>query len=346
MWKFVCSYVPPHITDHIARVVSKTRDGVTVAQQTALAGQLLRDGRRAATLGNAAALATMLHPPTQGKGDRLIFDDGNQWQYSTQAIRGEGDPPTKLQNANLANDGLGTTRQFYRDVLDRDSLDSAGLTLEGHVNFGVQFNNAFWDGSRMVFGNGDNQIFKDFTVDVDVIGHELSHGVTQYTANLQYHDQPGALNEATSDIFGACVEQFAEKLDAGTFNWLIGEDVMADDLYGEAIRSMSHPGTAYDNPVLGKDPQVAHMSAYLPGGDPHINSGIINRAFYLMATDLGSFPAAKLWYATLQNLWPTAGFTDASEVCAQMARILARDNVIARQGAQTVRAAFHEVGVI
>jgi Zn-dependent metalloprotease len=283
---------------------------------------LLRDARRA-PLGGAAGLGAALHTPQPGKGERVIFDDGHQWQLSTNPIRGEDDPPTKLRNANLAYDGLGSTREFYRKQLGRDSLDNAGLTLQGHVNFGTDFNNAFWDGTEMVFGNGDGQIFKDFTGDVDVIGHEL-----------------------TSDIFGVCVEQFSENLDAGTFNWLIGEDVMADGLYGEAIRSMAHPGTAYDNPLMGKDPQAADMSQYVPGGDPHVNSGIVNRVFYLVATDLGTFPAAKLWYATLQNLWPTADFAAAADVCAQMARILARDGVIGRQGAQTVRAAFHEVGII
>ncbi|MFI5592149.1 M4 family metallopeptidase [Amycolatopsis sp. NPDC051758] len=345
MRKIVCSYVPPHIIDHIARVSGKSPDGAGAAQRTALAGQLLRDARRA-PLGGAADLGAALHTPQPGKGERVIFDDGHQWQLSTSPIRGEDDPPTKLKNANLAYDGLGSTREFYRKELGRDSLDNAGLTLQGHVDFGADFNNAFWDGTEMVFGNGDGQIFKDFTGDVDVIGHELTHGVTQYTAGLQYSDQPGALNEATSDIFGVCVEQFSKNLDAGTFNWLIGEDVMADGLYGEAIRSMAHPGTAYDNPLMGKDPQAADMSQYVPGGDPHVNSGIVNRVFYLVATDLGTFPAAKLWYATLQNLWPTADFAAAADVCAQMARILARDGVIGRQGAQTVRAAFHEVGII
>ena len=158
----------------------------------------------------------------------------------------------------------------------------------------------------MVFGNGDNTVFQDFTNDVDVPGHELTHGVTQYTAGLDYTDQPGALNEATSDIFGACIDARVKGEDAGSFNWLIGEDVMAPQLYGEAIRSMAYPGTAYDDPVLGTDPQPATMSGHVPGGDPHLNSGIINRWFYLMAIDLGMDEAAVIWYATLQNLWPTA----------------------------------------
>ena len=87
------------------------------------------------------------------------------------------------------------------------------------------------------------------------------------------------------------------------------------------------------------------MAGYVPGGDPHLNSGIVNRAFYLTAIDLGAFDAAKIWYATLQNLWPNAQFADAAHVCAEMARILSRDGTVARNAPQTVRAAFHEVGI-
>jgi len=347
-----CSYIPSHIIDHIARVSEKSIDGgENSALRTARVSRTLREQRRAVATVNAGTsvaetAALTLHPPTPGKSDRLIFDDGNQWVLSTKPIRGEGDPAVGLGNANKAYDGFGVTRDFFKEILDRDSLDNSGLALQGHVNFGVGFNNAFWTGTEMVFGNGDDVVFTDLTSDVDVIGHELAHGVTQYTAALDYTDQPGALNEATSDIFGACVEQFATNTDAGTFDWLIGDEVMAAGLYGEALRSMSHPGTAYDNPVLGTDPQPDHMSGYVPGGDPHVNSGIINRAFYLMAIELGTYPAAKVWYATLQNLWPTTKFAEAASVCTQMARILARDRVIAPNGAQTVRAAFREVGVL
>jgi Zn-dependent metalloprotease len=336
--RHVCFFVPPHITDHIARVSPKDSSG-NLAQRDAVLSRAQRIQRRSALA--PAALTT----PTPGKADRQIFDDEHQFNVNVTFIRGEGDQPGAQENANAAYDDLGATRKFYKEVLNRDSLDNAGLTIIGNVNYGDQYNNAFFDGAEMVFGNGDGQIFQDFTADVDVPGHELTHGVTQYTAGLDYTDQPGALNEATSDIMGSCVEQYTKGLDAGTHNWLIGEDIMAPGLYGEALRSMSNPGTAFDNPLMGKDPQPAGMAGYVPAGDPHVNSGIINRAFYLMAIDLGSMPAAKLWYATLQNLWPTAQFADAAHVCGEMARILARDKVIARQGAQTVRAAFREVGV-
>jgi len=215
-----------------------------------------------------------------------------------------------------------------------------------NVNYGVQYLNAFWDGTRMVFGNGDNLIFKDFTGDVDVCAHELTHGVTEKTAGLVYADQPGALNESFSDVFGSVVDQIVHNKDAGEHNWLIGDEIMADQLYGEALRSMSHPGTAFDNPVLGKDPQVGHMADYVVGGDVHINSGIPNRAFYLAAIELGTLPAARIWYNTLLNLWPYAQFSDCAYICAEQARILARDNKVGRNAAQTVRAAFREVGVV
>jgi Zn-dependent metalloprotease len=338
-----CFYVPRHIVDHIARNATQLGLDPDAAQRTSVASQAMREQRRRGAVADALANLT---PPQPGKGDRQIYDDGHQWNVNVTLVRGEGDPAVAQANANAAYASLGATRDFYREVLGRNSIDNAGATLVGNVNFGVDYDNAFWDGSQMVFGNGDGVIFKDFTEDVDVAGHELTHGVTQYTAGLAYTDQPGALNEAFSDIFGACVDQYVSKVDAGEFNWLIGEGVMADQLYGEAIRSMAHPGTAYDNPVLGRDPQPESMAGYVPGGDPHVNSGIINRAFYLTAIELGTFPAAKIWYATLQNLWPLAQFTDAAYVCANMARILARDGVVASQAPQTVRAAFREVGVV
>jgi Zn-dependent metalloprotease len=199
-------------------------------------------------------------------------------------------------------------------------------------------------------GNGDGQIFVDFSASPDVVGHELSHGVVQFTANLQYQGQSGALNESFSDVFGSLIEQQLRGEDFDSANWLIGDEIMAPGLYGEALRSMAHPGTAYDNPLLGKDPQPDHMSGFYSGpndnGGVHINSGIINRAFYLTAQELGTVNAGQIWYAGLLNLWPTANFVDAAQVLSAQARILARDQKVDRQAAQAVRGAFHAVGVI
>ncbi|GAA4601832.1 Zn-dependent metalloprotease [Actinoplanes octamycinicus] len=337
----ICFYVPSHIIDHIARHAGRLGLDADAARRTAVASAAVREQRRMLAMTSMDAL-TAARP---GQGDRQIFDDHHRFETGGELVRGEGDDPVAAANVNAAYDGLGATREFFREVLGRDSIDDAGMTLLGDVNYGDGYDNAFWDGTRMVFGNGDDQIFQDFTRDVDVCAHELTHGVTQYTAGLVYTDQAGAMNEAFSDIFAACVDQFVQKVDAGEHNWLIGEEVMAAPMYGEAIRSMAHPGTAYDNPVLGKDPQAAHMSEYVPGGDPHLNSGIMNRAFYLSAIDLGSYPAAKIFYAALRNLWPQAQFTDCAYLCAEQARLLSRDGRVSRHAPQTIRAAFREVGI-
>jgi len=375
----ICYYIPAHMLGHInlARARGLAKPGPE--QQTARVSEAFRQRRRqalanlnptpppsgptrvppqsggrshsAAATRGSSALAAAVSPaaltiPGAGAHARLIYDDQNQWAFDVLDVRNEDDPAVPGQNVNLAYDALGATLEFYREVLGRNSIDNLGINLDANVNYGVSFDNAFWDGTRMVFGNGDNVIFQDFTSDVDVPGHELTHGVTQFTAGLLYSDQPGALNEATSDIFGACIDARVGHKDAGSFNWLIGEGVMAPQLYGEAIRSMAYPGTAYDDPILGTDPQPQTMAGYVPGGDPHVNSGIINRWFYLMATDLGMDEAAKIWYATLQNLWPTAQFADAAQVAAAQARILARAGTVPSRAPQTVRGTARAQGII
>lgn len=385
MHQHVCFYVPKHVLDNIAKYRALQGEDVSEIRQSIQVSETLRQSRRqiaetssispnlgpqAPNLGpqgskpgpqgqgpgqngpglqplaNSAVAVAGLTIPAPGTHARLIYDDQNQWNFDVVDVRNEGDPAVAQQNANLAYDALGATLEFYRNVLGWNSIDNLGLNLVANVNYRVKFDNAFWDGTRMVFGNGDNMIFQDFTGDIDVPGHELTHGVTQYTAGLQYTDQPGALNEATSDIFGACVDARVKGQDAGEFNWLIGEDIMAPGLYGEALRSMAYPGTAYDNPTLGTDPQPATMVGYVTGGDPHLNSGIINRWFYLMAMDLGMDAAAKIWFATLQNLWPTAQFADAATVAAAQARILARTGTVPRRAPQTVRGTAKAQGII
>jgi len=362
MYRPTCFYVPTHMLANIAKAHAREGREPSSAQRSALISEVLRHERRQIALSvsnltpevaeerrhqtRREKFTEAITAPVPASHARLVYDDENQWNFDVVDIRNEGDPAVAQANANKAYDALGATLEFYRNLLGRNSIDNLGMNVVANVNYGVDFDNAFWDGTRMVFGNGDNTIFQDFTSDVDVPGHELSHGVTQYTAGLQYTDQPGALNEATSDIFGACIDARVNHQDAGSFNWLIGEGVMAPGLYGEAIRSMAYPGTAYDDPVLGTDPQPATMAGYVAGGDPHVNSGIINRWFYLMATDLGMDPAAKIWYATLQNLWPTAQFADAADVAAAQARILARDGDVPSRAPQTVRGTARAQGII
>jgi Zn-dependent metalloprotease len=190
------------------------------------------------------------------------------------------------------------------------------MPLSATVHFGESYDNAFWDGERMVFGDGDGIVFTRMTASLSVIGHELAHGVTQYTANLRYEGQSGALNESISDVIGALVEQRTLGHDVDTATWLIGLGLFTDAVEGEALRSLRAPGTAY-NDVLGRDPQPAHMRDFIDtrddNGGVHLNSGIPNHAFYLVAAELGGFAwerAGRIWYDALsQSTLPeTASF--------------------------------------
>src|SRR4029079_10299870 len=134
----------------------------------------------------------------------------------------------------------------------------------------------------------------------------LTHGVTQDEAQLVYSNQSGALNESLSDVFGSLIKQFSLNQTADQADWLIGAGLLTKQVKGVALRSMKAPGTAYDDPVLGKDPQPDHMSRFVTTaadrGGVHITSGIPNRAFYLAATAIGGYAwevAGKIWYTTL-----------------------------------------------
>jgi Zn-dependent metalloprotease len=182
------------------------------------------------------------------------------------------------------------------------------MPLSATVHYGEDYNNAFWNGRQMVFGDGDQQLFNRFTLALDVIGHELAHGVTEDEAQIVYMFQPGAVNEHISDVKGALLKQWVSNQTADRADWLIGAGLLGPAVNGVALRSMKAPGTAYDDQVLGKDPQPGHMddfvSTWQDNGGVHINSGIPNRAFYLAATAIGGYAwekAGRIWYETLRD---------------------------------------------
>ncbi len=239
---------------------------------------------------------------------RTIFDAGNLQVLPGKAVRNEGAPPTADVAVNEAYEGLGNTFDLYLQVYHRNSIDNAGLPLNASVHFDQKYNNAFWNGQQMVFGDGDGVIFNRFTIATDVIGHELTHGVTAAEANLVYQGQSGALNESISDVFGSLVKQFKLKQTAAQADWLIGAGLLAAGIHGVALRSMKAPGTAYNDPVLGKDPQPADMQHFVntmqDNGGVHTNSGIPNRAFFLVASALGGNAwerAGQIWYDTVTD---------------------------------------------
>ncbi|MDN5688737.1 MAG: M4 family metallopeptidase [Brachybacterium sp.] len=284
--------VPPHLR----RRLEGTRPRIDAASPTDSAG----------TVGTGEAAA----PTEVAAVDRSIHDAEGGTTLPGDLVREEGQDPIGDESADEAYDGLGATWSLYHQAFDRDSLDDAGMELVATVHYGQDFENAFWDGEQMIFGDGDGVYFRSFTNAVDVIGHELTHGVVQFTAGLIYVGQPGALHESVADCFGSMVKQQVLDQSAEEADWLIGEGVFTDAVHGEALRSMKAPDTAYDDPVLGKDPQTASMDEYadLPhdaendNGGVHINSGIPNRAFHLAATGIGGTSwdgAGPLWYDAL-----------------------------------------------
>jgi Zn-dependent metalloprotease len=202
----------------------------------------------------------------------------------------------------------------------------------------------------MVYGDGDGKIFRRFTVALDVMAHELTHGLTQYEANLDYHDQPGALNESFSDVFGSLVKQYKRKQSASEADWLIGSGLFFPGIKARGIRSMKNPGTAYDDPVLGKDPQPGHMRDFVhtseDEGGVHINSGIPNRSFYELAIRLGGRAwekAGQIWYRTLcGKLHAHSTFADAMNMTVRAAGEIYGINSLEQK---LTREAWSEVGL-
>lgn len=216
-------------------------------------------------------------------------------------------PATTDADAKRTLKGGISTWKFYYELFNRNSIDDKGMKIRQSVHYGKAYGNAFWNGRQMVYGDGNKKYYDSFTTDLDIIGHELTHGVVQYEANFDYEFQAGALNESCADVFGILIKQYTLKQDVKQSNWLIGENIVIGKEY--SLRSMIAPGTAFKNhPVFGNDPQPATMSAYLDlpydddYGGVHYNSGIPNFAFYVAANNLGGNAwekMGKIWYAAL-----------------------------------------------
>jgi Zn-dependent metalloprotease len=294
-----CHIIPPHVLE---RVLERTDDPDmrARARRSLVIDASQRVERR------LLAVAAPGPAPETAEPNRTIKDAKHQQELPGDTVRSEGDAATGDSVADTAYDWLGVTFEFYEKTYGRNSIDGAGLPMISTVHYGQDYDNAFWNGEQMVYGDGDGTLFNAFTGPLDVTGHELTHGVTQYTANLEYFGQSGALNESMSDVFGSLIKQYHLGQTADAADWLIGEGLLAAGINGKALRSMKEPGTAYDDPQLGKDPQPAHMDHYVQtsrdNGGVHINSGIPNRAFYLVAAEIGGNAwegAGKIWYETL-----------------------------------------------
>ena len=312
--------LPPHVLRSI--VEKGTPEQRQMAVNTLSLDATLRAFRASARSFEAAPSVDALAAPAEKRC--TVYDAEHSQQLPGSRVRGEGDPPSADVAVNEAFDGLTDTWNFFWNVYGRNSIDDEGMALDATVHFGDRYNNAFWNSQQMVFGDGDGQLFNRFTRSLDIIGHELAHGVTEDEAGLIYFFQSGALTESLSDVFGSLIKQRKRNETADQADWLIGEGIFTPQVSGVALRSMQAPGTAYDDPVIGQDPQPSHMKDYVntyeDNGGVHINSGIPNHAFYLTAMNLGGYAwekAGRMWY----EKGIERGFSNRGlELCSVMTR--------------------------
>ena len=327
----------------------------THALSTMLGTHRLRGQRD--MLGELGAVSLMTPP---GEKRRTIYDAQEQPAMPGKLVRGEGSAKSKDIMVNESYDYSGVVFDFYSKVFGRNSVDDRGMRLDSSVHYREDatepFDNAFWNGSQMIYGDGDGVTFDRFTKCLDIIGHELTHGVTQYEAGLAYHGQSGALNESFSDVFGSLVKQWYKNQTATKADWLIGAGLLGKSIHGVALRSLKAPGTAYDDPYFGgKDPQPSSMKGYVKladsragdNGGVHINSGIPNHAFYLVAIQLGGYAwerAGKIWYDALCNrIRANSTFKTAAQATLASATTLYGSTSVEQKAVKT---AWQKVGVL
>lgn len=344
-------FIPPYIMEHMAQSSHARIRALAITN-------LASSSAFVAFRTSAQAMPTLLarKSPDGGK-NRLVYDAKNTNTLPGTLGRAEGQPATGDPALDEAYDGSGDVYDFYEQLFKRNSLDDNGMTListahVAEVDFQGEFvpmNNAFWNGQQMAYGDGDGEVFKRFTGSLEVIGHELTHGVQSFTSNLTYQGQSGALNEHFADVFGILVRQWKEGTSAKDSSWVIGKELLVPAPTRRGIRDMEHPGTAYVNdPELGDDPQPATMADLYTGpkdsGGVHINSGIPNRAFVLTAKALGGNAwevAGRIWYETLLQLHSSSQFVD----CARISVQIAGGKQFGVSAKKAVKAAWKAVGI-
>lgn len=272
--------------------------------------------------------------------DRCVYDAKSMMETSPDLLtvaRSEGQPPIGDPDVDDTYDAIGVTQSFLTQVYESPPLRPKGIPFEAVVHYGVHYDNVFWDGQRIIVGDGDGELFGRFSVCLDVLAHEVCHILT---GELTFAGQSGAISESVCDVLGILVKQWHLGVAVDAAGWVVGEGLFAPSVNGVGLRSLAEPGTAYDDQRLGKDPQVRHMRDYVSteadSGGVHINCGIPNHAFFRLAKSLGGSAwerAGLIWYKTL-----TSGALTSSTTFAAFAGATAG---IAQSiyGAQSVEAA-------
>ncbi|AQQ54432.1 M4 family metallopeptidase [Planococcus lenghuensis] len=255
--------------------------------------------------------------------DGINTIDAKAWEiYTNDSASWKAD---ELKPAVDAHYNSEQVYEYYLDEHGRNSLDGKGMAINSYVNFGNDYNNAFWTGHEMVYGNGDGSFFIPLSAGLDVAAHEMTHGVITHSANLKYKFQSGALNESFADIFGVLIDEG---------DWELGEDIMGPGAVADgrtSLRSLSDPakypvGATYAPYGDGEGNYPSHMDEYyelpeeLDNGGVHINSSITNHAAYLIGEEIGKEKLGQIYYRALTvYLTATSNFSDARKAIVQSA---------------------------
>ena len=270
---------------------------------------------------------------------RNTYGDNQKFWYVSSANNANWTP-----TAVSAHYNSGLAYDYYRNTHTRNSLNARGGTIKSVVNIvdddGTGLDNAYWSGEFMAYGNGGS-LLKPLAGALDVAGHEMTHGVIENTANLVYKSQSGAINESMADVFGTMIDRD---------DWTIGEDIVKSNKFIQgAVRSMSNPNQGGKND-FGYQPATMAQYEKLPedadndNGGVHVNSGIVNYAFYLFATAVTKGKAEKIYYRALTTyLTRTSKFMDL-----RLAVIKATADIHGASSAEVAAAktAFDRVGIL
>lgn len=313
-----CGFVPPYVLRQIAEAEGPSLadmdtarfDGVSRTQRN-LDPDVLRGG----SIDSRGTEEIRVHDMGQAEDPlpgRLV--------RSTVSDAATGDPI-----ADAAFENAVVVQAFYADVFGQTSITGVGDALVSSVHYGHEINNAFWNGSQMVYGNGDGRNLLPFALSLEVVAHELSHAVMSAASNLFYHGESGALNESFCDVMASLVVQRHRDQDVETADWIIGREVVGPELGVAGFRSFTAEPAYRDHPTLD-DPQPKHFSDFVntasDDGGVHINVGIANHAYYLAAKALGGRAwerAGRIWYDAFMHLPTHATFVDAAEATVRVA---------------------------
>jgi bacillolysin len=309
-------------------------------------------GTGTGVLGDSKSLNTTLSSSTyylqdNTRGGGVFTYDASNRQRLPGSLWADADNKFNASYDGAAVDAhyyAGETYDYYKSVHNRNSYDGNGAALKSTVHYSRNYNNAFWNGQQMVYGDGDGSTFVPLSGGLDVVAHELTHAVTDTTADLIYQNESGAINESMSDIFGTLLEYHT----GNNPDWEIGEDIYTPGVSGDALRSMSDPAK-YNDP----DHYSVRYTGTGDNGGVHINSGIGNKAAYLLSqggthygvkvTGIGPDKVGDIYYRALtQYLTPSSNYSQLRSAVVQSASDLYG---VGSSEVASVNAAFNAVGV-